>query len=529
MQRFANRLVPLALAALAASPLHSQARRGQAPSPAAVRRAAESIAEASFRERGTLIAHDSMRGRDTPSPGLDKTAEWVASEFRRIGLRPGGDQGSYIQRYQLRRSRLDSATALTATAGGASAAWRLGRDVAFLGGTRPAAAQTMPLVLLSGVPTDSARPFGDVAVRGAAVLHVAAPELIGGPALNQLIGQAIAAGVAAWIVVADVPAARWTNWLRRSLVGQQWELVGMAGPLDGGAPQLYGVRDSSAMALLEAAGQDLAALRASGTPTILPLAGAQLAVQPRTVTTAEPSVPNVVGVLEGSDPALRAQAVAFVAHMDHVGVTADGRCAAMGADSICNGANDNAAGTVGVVELAEAYASLRPRPRRSTVFVAVSGEELGIFGSGYYTSRPAVPMDQTVAVIGMDEIARNTPDSMIVVGKRYSSMGEIADRIAAGHPELGLLAVDDLWPELNYFQRSDHYPFALRGVPALVLYGGPSAEVHRPNDAAETTSWEKAARVVRFAFYVGLDVANADGRPEWDPQARARTVRGAAN
>jgi len=529
MTSLVKRFAPLALAALAASPLHGQARRGQAASPAAVRRAAETIAEASFRERGTLLAHDSMRGRDTPSPGLDLTAEWVASEFRRIGLRPGGDQGSYIQRFQLRRSRLDSATALTATAGGVSTTWRLGRDVAFLGGTRPATTQTMPLVLLSGIPTDSARPFGDMAVRGAAVLHVATPEIIGGPALNQMIGQAIAAGVAAWIVVVDVPEARWTNWLRRSVTAQQWQMVGVAGPLDGGVPQLFGVRDSSAMALLTAAGQDLNALRSSGTATIRQLGGAQLTIRPSSVVTAEPTVPNAVGVLEGSDPALRAQAVAFVAHMDHVGVTAGGRCPAVGADSVCNGANDNAAGTVGLVELAEAYASLRPRPRRSMVFVAVSAEELGIFGSGYYTSRPAIPMDQTVAVIGMDEIARNTPDSMIVVGKAYSSLGAVADRVVAAHPELGLLAVDDIWPQLNYFQRSDHYPFALRGVPALVLYGGPSAEVHTPNDSPETVNWGKAARVVRVAFYVGLEVANTDARPEWDPQARARTVRETGN
>lgn len=515
------------LAVAAASPLSAQAPyNAPATATAAARRAAESIAEASFRDRVAVIAHDSMHGRDNPSPGLDATAAWVAAEFRRIGLRPGGDAGTYLQRYRLRRSRLDSTTTATGTAGAVTATWRLGRELAWLGGNAPAAPLSLPVVLVSGFPADGAPPFGDVAVRGAAVVHVVTPEQLSGPGLNQLVAQGIAAGVGAWILVADIPAPRWAGWLRRGFVAEQWELSGETAALDDATPPVLAIRDSAAADLLAAAGAELSSVRAPSAAGARALAGARVALQARRVVVEEPTLPNVVGILDGDDARLRGEAVVFVAHTDHVGVTAGGRCAASGADSICNGANDNASGTVGVIELAEAYAAIRPRPARTMVFLAVSGEERGLFGSSYYANHPAIPLEQTVAAIALDEIARNTPDTMIAVGKGFSSLGQVLDRVVGAHPELGLLALDDLWPEQNYFLRSDHYPFARLGVPALALYAGNSAEAHRPNDVVETADWDKAARIVRAAFYLGLEVANAAERPTWEAAARRRFVQG---
>jgi hypothetical protein len=514
----------VALPGVLAGPLAAQSVAARTSADAA-RRAAETISAGSYRARAAVIAHDSMRGRDDPSPGLDATAEWVATEFRRIGLRPAGDAGTYLQRYQLRRSRLDSATTVTGTAGTVAASWRLGRELAWMGGTPPTEPLSLPVVILSGIPTAADRAFGDVDVRGAVVLHAVTPEQLAGPGVNQVIAQGIAAGVGAWIVVADVPAPRWAGWLRRGLLAEQWELVGTRGALADATPPVLAIRDSAAAGFLAAAGAELESARGeAGRARALP--GALLEIQARRVVLDEPTLPNVVGILEGSDPRRRGEAVVLVAHTDHVGVTAGGRCPAMGADSICNGANDNASGTVGVIEMAEAYASLRPRPARTLVFLAVSGEERGLFGSSYYAGHPAIPLERTVAALALDEIARNTPDTMIAVGKGFSSLGRTLDGVVAAHPELGLLALDDLWPDQNYFRRSDHYPFARLGVPALVLYGGNSAEVHRPNDAVETADWEKAARIARAAFYLGLDVANAAERPVWDPASRRRFVEG---
>jgi hypothetical protein len=447
---------------------------------------------------------------------------WVADEFRRIGLRPAGDRGTFVQHYRVRRSRFDTSSTVTATMGGTSVTWRLGRDLALLGGRPAAGDPALPLVLLAGLPTDSARPFGDVTIRGAAVIHVLTPEQMAGPGVSRTILQGLAQGAAAWIAVVDLPGARWAGWLRRGLQAEQWDVVGARSAFDAGTTPVFAVRDSAAAALLAAAGEDLAALHAPAGQGIRALAGARLTFDVRPAVLGEPELPNVVGILEGSDPRRRAEAVILVAHMDHVGVTAGGRCQAMGSDSICNGANDNASGTVAIVELAEAYTALRPRPARSLVFLAVSGEERGLFGSSYYSYHPSVPLERTVAALALDEIARNTPDTMVVVGKGFSSLGQGVDAVMGAHPELGLLALDDLWPDQNYFLRSDHFAFARRGVPAVVLYGGSSAQAHRPDDGVDTADWEKAARIARVAFYLGLDIANAAERPTWDPAARER-------
>ena len=523
MSRLARLLVPIGVAVAATSPLVAQNRSTRLPTAAAIQRAAETITATQFRDRVGVISDDSMRGRDTPSPELEKTAVWVASEFRRIGLRPAGDQGSFIQRFQLRRSRPDSTYAFTATGRGVTSEWRLGRDVGFVWGELPEAPTTMPVILLAGVPADVARPLGDVPARGSVVLHVITPDQFRGAVLNPLMGAAITLGVGMWIIVVDLPAPRFATLAARSFQ-PQWELLGRASQGSRGTPMLAAVRDSTVLGLLAAAGEDLAALRTPAGQGARALSGVTVAFAPRWVVEAEPTAPNAVGVLEGSDPTLRNEAVVFVAHMDHVGVTADGRCAAAGADSVCNGADDNASGTVGVVGLAEAYASLRPRPRRSLVFLGVSGEERGLFGTYHYADHPAIPIERTVAAISLDMLSRNAPDSIFLVGNRFSSIGDVADRMAREHPELRITPADDTDASGFNWQSSDHLPFAQRDVPAVFFFAGQNPDLHRPTDSVDRADWDKAERVTRLAFYLGLDIANATGRPVWDAAARQRIV-----
>jgi len=511
------------LAAAAPAPVHAQGAAGRRPTPAAVRRAVETITEADFRAGMGVLAHDSMRGRDTRSPQLLLSAQWVAAQFRRVGLRAAGDSGGYLQHYPMRRVQLDSLSTVTATGRGATTTWALGREIAHLGGLASGASVTLPVVLFSGIPADTARPFGDVSIRGAAVLHVISPEMLADNALNRLVGQALGAGVGAWIVVVDIPAPRWRTWLSRSLQGGQWELVRSVESGRASSAGIMAVRDSSVLALLSAAGEDPAALRTPAGQGIRPLSGFEITVTPHWTATDEAFAPNVVGVLEGSDRDLRNEAVVFLAHMDHVGVTGAGDCAAAGADSVCNGADDNASGTVAVVELAEAYSSLRPRPRRTTVFVAVSGEEYGLFGSYHYVADPVVPLERTAAAVNFDMISRASPDTIHLRGKDYTSLGALADSLALAHPELRLATA----PRIGAFGASDHYPFAVRGIPTASFGTGDMPDIHRPTDNLERADFDKAARATRLAFYLGLEVANAAGRPQWDPAARARVVEGA--
>ncbi len=298
-----------------------------------VRRAAETITESDIRRRVGIIADDSMGGRDTPSKGLDLTAEYLASEFRRLGLTPGGDSGTFVQRYPL------------------------------------------------------------------SVTHAGATTM---------------------------------------------------------------------------------------------------------------TAPNVVGILVGSDPLLRDQYIIFSAHMDHVGTLGSAK-----GDTIWNGADDDASGTAAVVELAEAFAQSGARPRRSLIFLGVSGEEKGLWGSEYFASHSPVPMRQVVADINMDMIGRNWTDTIAVIGKSHSTLGATLDSVGAEHPELNMHAVNDQWPNENFFYRSDHFNFARRGVPILFFFNGTHGDYHQASDSPDKIDAAKEARIVRLIFYLGHRIGSVDQRPRW--------------
>jgi len=226
--------------------------------------------------------------------------------------------------------------------------------------------------------------------------------------------------------------------------------------------------------------------------------------------------------------------VFLTAHMDHVGIAGAGNgCTARGADSICNGADDDASGTTGILEAAEAFATLNPRPRRSIVFMTVSGEERGLWGSTYYSEHPTLPLDSTVADLNMDMIGRyynnqiGWRDTIVVIGKEHSSLGAVANAVTQRHPELHMQLIDDIWPQERFYYRSDHYNFARKGVPVLFFFNGVHPDYHQASDSPDRIDAEKAARIVQMVFYIGLDVANATERPQWNAESRRRILEAA--
>lgn len=221
--------------------------------------------------------------------------------------------------------------------------------------------------------------------------------------------------------------------------------------------------------------------------------------------------PNVVGILPGHDPQLRHTYIVFVAHMDHVGI----REPDSAGDSIYNGADDNASGTVALIEVAEALASLDTPPARSVVFLAVSGEELGMLGSQYWVEHPTVPLESVVAAVNADMIGRNGPDGISVIGQEYSTLGSLIHWVAGGHPELGLAIWPDLWPEEGLFFRGDHYRFAREGIPFLWFFAGGHADYHRPSDEVEAIDVDKLTRVARLIFYTVYSIASLAESPLW--------------
>lgn len=221
---------------------------------------------------------------------------------------------------------------------------------------------------------------------------------------------------------------------------------------------------------------------------------------------------NVIGMIPGSDPALRHQAVIVGAHYDHVGI---GR--AVNGDSIYNGADDDGSGSVAVLEVARALAR-GPAPRRSVILFLATGEEVGMLGTRWYLEHPVVPLDSTVAGLFVEMIGR--PDALAggagrvwLTGSERSSVSQILQR--AGVP-----IIADPRPDQDFFNRSDNTPFALRGIPAHALSSfGVHADYHQPSDEVERIDWDHMTRVIQ-ATVDGVR-ALADGpRPEWAPGGR---------
>jgi hypothetical protein len=480
--------------------------------------AAAAITPRDIAARIGIIADDSMRGRETPSPELEKVAYYIAGEFRRFGLAPGGDAGTFIQHYAIERTQLDTMASTIAIRGGPTI--RFGADAVTQRGGYTPAGVTGPTVLVTGgaaSPDDAAA----LDVAGKIIIAVVPTDGSGLPThpARTLLSALARRQPAALLVATNASNLTWVEAVRAELGSRMnvpWR--------EGSGPPTVLVRDRALSAALRRAGVDLAAARAATAPAARALPGLALTVTVRAKVLEAMRAPNVVGLLEGSDPTLRHEYVVLSGHMDHVGTAGTGRCRPQGADSICNGADDDASGTIAVVEAAEACATLQPRPRRSLIFLTVSGEERGLWGSDYFASHPPVPIDRIVADLNLDMVGRNWKDTIVVIGKEHSDLGQTLASVSARHPELHMAAIDDLWPAEGFYYRSDHYNFARRGVPILFFFNGTHPDYHRPSDEPAKIDAEKESRIVQLVFYLGLELANAAQKPQWNPESYRQIV-----
>jgi len=474
-----------------------------AASPAAI--GAATITPTDIYARISFLASDALRGRDTPSQGLETAAAYIASEYTRLGLQPRGENGSYLQRYPYSiRTLLPDSVHFAITVKGRTTALSYGPEMFVSTGIPSRASGAL---VFTGARVDSA--MRDVVRGNIAVIFLAG-------AMNRDWRTAITAarnavrndGAKALLVVLDPSITE----------SQMQSMARQLGTIRG-TPQSASVvflRYDRARALFSSAGADLDALVAkAGGPSFqaVPL-NATTAQMAFTVSEVTHDPPNVVAVLEGSDPELKNSYVVMSAHMDHVGVGApDAR-----GDSIYNGADDDASGTSAIVEAAEAFAALPQRPLRSVIFLNVSGEEKGLLGSSYFSEHPTVPISSIVADINIDMIGRNAPDSVVVIGQEYSSLGPLMQQVNNNHPELRLTTSRDLWPQERFFFRSDHYNFARKDIPAIFFFSGVHEDYHRPSDEVQKINTDKAARIARLAYYVAFEIANSREAPKWSEQ-----------
>jgi peptidase M28-like protein len=473
--------------------LFSLATEQLAAQTAAVRSAAATITDQDVAKRVGIMAHDSMGGRDTPSRGLELTARYVAQEFESFGLKPGGDNGTWSQSYpvQGRRTVDMSNSRVVIAVRGQEVVARFDTYARLSQQILPEENVSGSVVLVAG--PHSVESITKASLRDKIVMYVA-PEGIDSTLHQQVLRQLLLTSTNLLILSPMDSAA----FAARQKIAVQQNLVTTV------PYWAVTVWPGAVRAVLATAGVDVARLRAEKTQFVqeFPEVTVRLETKSETINSV-----NVVAILEGSDATLKHEYVVFSAHMDHIGKRSGQP------DSIYNGADDNASGTAGILELAQAFTRRGARPRRSIIFLTVSGEEKGLLGSAHFVAQPPVPLDQIVANVNFDMIGRNAADSVLVIGQEHSDLGSTLKQVAAAHSELSM----NLGPgPEQFYTRSDHYSFARRGVPVLFFFTGTHADYHRVTDSVEKIDAKKAARLLRLAFYLGHAVGNSNQRPQWD-------------
>ncbi len=492
-----------------------------------------------------VLASDSYEGRGPATSGDLMTQSYLSDTLDRLGLVPAGDDGSWLQPFDI----VSVTTSSPQT-------WTFDRDADSL-----SLEHWEDFIAVSGTQADSAE------INGAELVFVGygiqAPEYnwddykgtdVSGKVLLMLNNDpdwdptlfegnrrlyygrwtykyemAAALGAAGAIIIHTTPSAGYPyQVVQTSWSGAQYKLP--AGQEPTTEIQAW-VSEQAAAELVTFAGRDLeelvAAARSSafepielGISTSLRLENALSRVE----------TANVAGVIEGSDPVLREEVVVYTAHHDHLGLSEpndDG-------DGIYNGARDNAAGVAQILEIAEAFQRLEVAPRRSILFLFVAAEEQGLLGSAFYARQPSFPPGRIAANVNLDggNIWGRTRD-VTFIGYGKSSLDAIVERAAS---DQGRRVQGDQFPDRGYFYRSDQFNFAKIGVPAVYLDEGTdfvdrpdgwgveqieqwvSVHYHQPSDELEADwNFDGMIEDAQLAYSIGLEIANADTLPAWNP------------
>ena len=458
----------------------------------------------------TALAADSMRGRGTPSREIDLTAEYVARHFQAAHLVALPGHESLMQRYPLNEVQDVVDSIAVEFPGGPRLT--IGPDMALLASHASLPESNGELVVITGHLSDAGINALDLEGKTAVVLHRTVAGQFS-PDDQAIIFRVMASNPYAIIVVSDLSDS--TMRAYRAIV-PPWRFR-----LDSGATMTGGrgnythpillVRPRSVADLLSRYGLDVAKELGSATRPmrVVQFPGERVrTVVPRRMRALR-QAPNVIGVLRGTDPALRSQYVVVSAHMDHLGV---GRPNAVG-DSIYHGADDNGSGTAALIEVARLMAG-RTRPRRSVIFAAFSGEEVGMLGSEYFAGH-SVDLSSVVADLNIDMVGHASwPDTIAALGGGVSTLGPLMR--AVGSQQTPRALTPRLFTPSISFNESDQNSFIRRGVPGVQLFSGVLLPYyHTPDDNTAGIDFAWLARVTAFARDVAAAIANATERPRW--------------
>ena len=483
-----------------------------------------------------FLASDSLEGRDTGSKGYVVAADYVASQFRAIGLEPAGENGGWFQQVPFRRASFDKPPTMTLSVGGQRISLEQGKDAAL----RPSVTdrlrrQNAGFVFVGYGLKDARYRFDDY--RGLDVRGKIAVALSGAPKglpseieahLNASKDRMAAeAGAIGFIEIPRKQGGR-NDVVRGGRPLIDWvDSSGHAGSTPPGIKLLLSLSEETAARLFEGAPRSLASVRSDAKED--GKAGPRgFALKPTLAIEAENkwedfTSPEVVGVLKGSDPSLAAEHVVLMGHLDHLGMKANAK---PGEDAIYNGALDNAAGVATMLEAARLFASQPARAKRSVLFIANTGEERGLLGADYYANHPTVPAQSIVGLVDLDMPLLLYPFTDVTAfGADHSTVGAI---VAEAGASMGISVSPDPMPEEAIFTRSDHYQFVRRGVPAVLLMTGHAnggkaiwnnwlgTVYHSPkDDLTQKIDWDAGARYAELNYRIARAMADAPVRPMW--------------
>lgn len=529
-----------------------------------------SITPVELKEWLSYIASDELEGRATYTEGLGLAASYIADHLQEWGVKPGGDNGSYFQRVKVLGVRTTSKASVTVDVNGQTRTFKDGEGITFprnMGGKQTIDGDQIQFVGYGlQVPAAgiddyaTANPKGKIVIymgQGPKTLPAGSNRLVNARARSAVDKGAVAvigvagAGGRGRQAAAPAPSAPAPPSAAAQPAGGG---RGFGAPPDNGdfttvqryeQPVVPTLTAQDAFFEFLFSGADVKyaelkdkAVRQEPLPQIA-LKGVKLTINVdadyavvRTRLTR-----NVVGIVAGSDARLKDTYVAFGAHYDHVGYSETAPRAGRGGggqaaapppdpnDRISNGADDDGSGTVALMGLAKAFAA-GPKPKRSLLFVWHAGEESGLLGSRYNADFPIVPIDKIVAQLNIDMIGRNRNDKVeeantvyIVGSDRISTeLHDLNEDANAGMPtpmKLDYEMNDAADPE-SIYTRSDHYSYALKGIPIVFYTTGLHKDYHRVTDSVEKIEFPKMARITQLVYSTGLRLANLDHAPVRD-------------
>ncbi len=535
---------PIRWASLAAAALATACAQPGGVSSPQIEDALARIRPEAIEAHITFLADDLLEGREAGTRGYDLGATYVAASFQAMGLKPAGSDGTYFQNVPLRITRLSpSGSSVTLWREGWTKTLRSGEDyIVSPSATSEHSEIRAPLVFVGFGVTAPELDYDDYA--GVDAEGKIAVTLSGAPAnfpSNQRAyysGSAktenAAAHGAVGILTILTPEYEkrmpWDKISRSAGKARMRWLDGDGIPVDAW-PQIKGGGSLSrpiAEAVFSNGPVSLEEVFAAAGSGNLKSFELPLEAEIRTTSVhAELESPNVIAMLEGSDPELKNEYIVYSAHLDHVGLgePIDG-------DGIWNGAYDNASGTAMVLEVARAFANLPVPPKRSILFLATTAEEKGLLGADYFAINPTVPKDAIVANLNMDGALMVYPmKDLVIYGSEHSSLGEVFERAAA---RMKVELSPDPIPQETVFIRSDQFPFVRQGIPAAYAFVGlqttdpdidaeaafwewMATRYHTPkDDISQKMHFESGARYAGVNFLAGYLVAQDHERPAWN-------------